>query len=71
MTTNLSLIIPDNIGEYTLGRVVRRKNFDDRYIVGHIIGFGVNCVNELLIKVQWGSNDDIKSVIHPGNIELL
>jgi hypothetical protein len=81
MATNLNPIIPINIGEFTIGRVVKRKHHDEysQHIFGHVLGFSVNSLNELVIEVKWASNiewyphraDSIRSFIHPGNIELL
>lgn len=52
------MIIPDNIGEFRVGRVVKGKNINDNsslYSIGHIIGFKINNLNELVIEVKWAS----------------
>lgn len=74
------MIIPPNIGEFTLGRVVKRKSSDDydpshsSYIIGHVVGFRINYIGELIVIVQWASNDsnfDTRSAIAVNNLELL
>ena len=63
------MIIPPNIGEFTLGRVVKRKSIDDydpshgSYVIGHVVGFRINYIGELIVVVQWASND---SKLWPG-----
>jgi|WetSurMetagenome_2_1015567.scaffolds.fasta_scaffold08132_14 hypothetical protein len=65
----------------TLGKVVFAKNIDsnsDHYgepekeykgnyvLVGHIIGFELNCCNETIVQVKW-NNGKIYS-IHPAQL---
>ena len=87
------LHVPDNLGQYTMGRVVAMKPRPDwRYPelfyqppehrkYGHLIGFEVNCTDDLNIRVQWampytlpgtnvGAIPEV-SAVHPANLILL
>lgn len=68
------MIAEKNIGKFPIGRVVGvlrptwEKNTDkDRY--GHVIGFGLNPHQEIVIKVAWA--DQTESFIHPANLTFL
>lgn len=72
------MYIPDNIGEYWMGRVVQKflPTLSDQFgraktLYGHIIGFGEpNSHDELQIKVRW-CGSDTEYEIHPSHIILL
>ena len=65
------------IKHFKIGTVVERKT-DTPQQHGHIIGFGYNAYNELLLKVQWANphtdvlNDKFNAgqitYIHPSNV---
>lgn len=70
------LFYPDNIGEYKLGKVVRRKEFTSAqpfYTIGHIVGFKINNLNEVIVNVQWASYENYAytTSISISNLELL
>jgi hypothetical protein len=60
---------PVNIGTYYIGRVVCDRNpiYDKR--IGHIMGFGLNALNEITIEVKWAGST--VSYNPPENLELL
>lgn len=77
--------VPSNIGEYTIGRVVRFLNkansLDGVWVYGHIEGLALNCKNEVVIVVKFPRPvvDNMRlepqtytfEAIHPANLELL
>ena len=69
------MIIPDNIGEYTAGRVVKRIHvLKEKPTVGHIIGFETNSLEEVILRVRWGSQEareQYGELIHPAGVRIL
>jgi len=66
------VIAPANIGQYTIGRVVKHSKsiIGNTNLIGHVIGFEVSdYYKEVIIKVQWCNGETYS--IHPGNVELL
>lgn len=38
-------------------------------LVGHIIGFDLNCTNETIVRVKWNNGEE--TVVHPGNLLIM
>lgn len=61
------------LGQCTMGVLVGRvsKMRDSTYErvmdIGHIVGLDMNCTGEVVVKVQWASDGNVRS-IHPGNL---
>lgn len=51
-----------NLGNFKLGVIV-----DNGYgLVGHVVGFEMNCTDEVVVRVQWCDGETY--AIHPANI---
>lgn len=66
--------VPNNIRRFKLGTVVADTVMNvvtdnGGPDVGHVTGFGVNTVGEVIIKVQFASGNDRE--IHPANLTVL
>lgn len=72
---------PNDIGEFYLGRVVKLKrssSFQDECqdiiiihnMIGHVVGFSNNQLNEVVILVQTAIAEDPQP-FHPSNLELM
>lgn len=63
--------MPPNLEQFKLGVVVAltlgSKNKED---VGHVMGFGVNMCNEVVISVKLAKEEKPRE-IHPGNLLIL
>lgn len=63
--------VPSEIEQFTLGRVVwlrRSLHTSSRSVVpGHVVGFSVNVMQEVVICVKWAYDDAIHH-LHPHNL---
>ena len=72
---------PAIIGRFTAGRVVvnKRPVYGDD-VIGHVVGFGISSVNEIVIDVKWsgrrsgGTKTEFvcrQYSVHPNNLVVL
>ena len=71
----------DNIGQFQIGRVVKLSgsyhgsagiaagSWIGEDVIGHVIGFSVNVVGEVVLKITWANGNS--SVCHPNNVTVL
>lgn len=52
-----------DIFKFHIGRVVV-----DQDSVGHVTGFGLNVLDEVVVKVKWASG--IETSVHPANLKV-
>lgn len=69
----------ENIGQFPIGRVVKLPgdyhgsarpagSFRGDDVIGHIIGFTLNVVGEVILKIMWANGET--SVCHPNNVTV-